>query len=124
MTEVTNEREYHAAVRRVYELMIDDPPPESPAGKELVQLAEAVERFEDNHLPLSCCAVSGRECAVRLLALFRKLGAFYDLAQAVEWCETPQPLLDGQRPVDMLATDEGAADVDALVTRLRDGAHA
>lgn len=124
MSDVTNEREYHAAVRRVYELMIDDPPPDSPAGKELLQLAEAVERFEDERLPISCCALSARDSATRVLALFRKLAALYDLTQAVEWCETPQPLLDGQRPVDMLTTDEGAADVDALVTRLCDGAHA
>lgn len=118
--DVTNIREYHIAMRRVFELMELDPAEDTPEGEELTRIVESVERFERAHYPIACCVCAAGDCAARLLALIRKLDAFYDLEQAVQWCETEQPMLDGQRPVDMLMTEDGAADVNALVARLRD----
>lgn len=123
MSEVSSEREYHEAVRRIFHLMVDDPPANTPEGEELARLAAAVERFEAERFPISCCAFAAKDCATRLLALLRELGHLYDLEGAALWCETPQPLLDGRRPVDMLVSEKGAADVAAVVARLRDGAH-
>lgn len=123
MSEVSSEREYHDAVRRIFDLMVDDPAANTPEGEELARLTAAVERFESERFPISCCAFASKDCAARLLALLRQLGAIYDLEGAAQWCETPQPLLDGQRPVDMLVSDKGAAEVAAVVARLRDGAH-
>lgn len=123
LQDVTCEREYHTAVQRVFELMVIDPAADTREGEELVRLVAAVERFERDRYPMSCCVFASRDCATRLLSVMRSLGAFYDVEHAVQWCETPQPLLDGQRPVDLLITEAGAAEVDAVVARLRDGAH-
>jgi hypothetical protein len=125
MTEqlVTSEREYHEAVKRVFELMVDDPPSNSREGEELARLAAAVERFEAERYPMGCCAFAARDCATRLLALMRKLGELYDIEAATRWCESAQPLLDGQRPVDMLTSEKGAAEVDAVIARLIDSGH-
>lgn len=123
MSELGNEREYHQAVKRVFELMEDDPPPNSERGEELARLAAAVERFEAERFPMTCCAFASRDCAARVLALLRKLGGLYDLESAIRWCESPQPLLDGQRPIDMLSAEKSAAEVDSVVAGLIDGAH-
>lgn len=119
---VRNEREYLAALKRVFDLMVDDPPPNSSEGEELARLAAAVEHFEAERYPISCCVFAARDCAARLFALLRKLDCLYELEDAICWCESPQPLLDGQRPVDMLATEKGSTEVDAVVERLIDGA--
>lgn len=125
MTEIAvrNEREYLVALKRVFELMVDDPPAGSSEGEELARLAAAVEHFESERYPISCCVFAARDCATRLLALMRKLTALYACEDAIRWCESPQPLLDGQRPVDMLATEKGAGEVDSLVNQLIDGTH-
>lgn len=120
---ITNEREYRAAAKRVFELMVDDPPANSPEGEELARLVAAVDQFEGGRYPISCCAFAAKDCATRLLTLFRDLVGIYDLEGAILWCESNQPLLDGQRPVDMLITDRGAAEVSAVVAKLRDGVH-
>lgn len=120
---ITNEREYFAAAKRVFELMVDDPAANSPEGEELARLAAAVDQFEGGRYPISCCAFSSRDCAARVLSLFRDLAGLYDLEGAIRWCESHQPLLDGQRPIDMLLSDAGAAEVRAVVARLRDGVH-
>jgi len=121
--EVSTEREYLIAMQRVMALMVADPAENTPEGEELARLVAAVDQFEGVRYPLSCCAFAARDCAERLINLFRNLGGLYDLAGAIAWCESPQPLLDGQKPVDMLISDNGAAEVDALVARLRDGVH-
>ena len=124
---VTCEREYHTAVQRVFELMVIDPAAGTREGEELAELVAAVERFERARYPISCCVFAARDCTARLLSVMRALGAVYDVEHAVQWCETPQPLLDGQRPVDLLITEAGAAEVDAevdaVVARLHDGAY-
>lgn len=118
MLEVTSEREYHNALRRIFDLMESDPAPASAEGEELVHLAAAVERFESERFPVSCCAIAAQDCAERLLNLMRLLGVVCSVEQAVQWCETKNPLLDGQRPVDLLISDKGATEVDALAKRL------
>lgn len=125
MTEIAirNERDYLTAMKRVFELMVDDPPPGSSEGEELARLAAAVEHFESERYPISCCFFAARDCATRLLALIRKLAALYSVEDAIRWCESAQPLLDGQRPVDMVASEKGAAEVDSVVAQLIDSAH-
>jgi antitoxin component HigA of HigAB toxin-antitoxin module len=120
---VTNEREYFVAAKRVFELMVDDPAANTPEGEELARLAAAIDEFEGGRYPITCCAFAAKDAVARLAALLRNLGDMYDLAGAIDWCESPQQLLDGQRPIDMVISDVGAAEVDAAVTRLRDGVH-
>lgn len=67
--------------------------------------------------------VSAAEALGRYSSLLRMLGNFYDLPQALAWCETPQAELFGQRPVVLLATKDGAEKVAAVLQRLIDGAH-
>lgn len=117
-TEVTTLGEYHLALRRVFDLMVSDPPADSAEGEELARLAAAVERFEAERFPVSCCVFAAQDCAERLLNLMRLLGVVCSVEQAVQWCETKNPLLDGQRPVDLLISDKGATEVDALAKRL------
>jgi hypothetical protein len=121
--DVSSEREYHSALRRIYELMRADPAPSTPEGEELTLLVAAVERFEGKRYPMTCCAFASKDCATRLLNILRQLDALFDLNHAVRWFETRQPLLDGQRPVDMITTDAGAAEVEAVVARLLDASH-
>lgn len=120
---ITNEREYFAAMKRVFDLMVDDPAANTAEGEELARLAAAVERFEGGRYPITCCSFAAKDCAARLLVLLRDLAGLYDLDGAIRWCESSQPLLDGQRPVDLLITEDGAADVDAVVSKLRGGVH-
>jgi uncharacterized protein (DUF2384 family) len=100
-----------------------DPVLGTPEGIELNRLVTAVEQFERERYPISCCAFAAKMCAARALNLFRQLGDVYDIEGAVHWCESPQPLLDSQRPIDMLATDSGTAAVFEVVARLRDGVY-
>jgi hypothetical protein len=123
-TDITNEREYRAAAKRVFELMVDDPSASTPEGEELARLAAAIDRYEGARYPISCCAFAAQDCAARVLTLFRDLVGLYDLDGAIRWCESHQAPLDGQRPIDMLITEDGAADVGALVAKLRDGGRA
>lgn len=120
---ITTEREYFAASKRVFELMVDDPAANTPEGEELARLTAAIDEFEGGHDPLSCCVFSSEDTAARIIGLFRDLIGIYDLAGAIDWCETPQQLLDGRKPIEMLISKEGAAEVDAVVARLRDGVH-
>lgn len=114
---ICTEREYHSALKRIYDLMRVDPPTGSQEATELQQLVAAVDQFEGSRFPMTCCAFAARDCAERVLALLRKLGGMFDLEHAVQWCETPQPVLDGQRPVDMLITEKGAVEVDDALSR-------
>lgn len=120
---VASEVEYQSALRRIFELMRADPAANTDEGAELARLVGAVDRFEGKRYPITCCAFAAKDCAARMLTLMRALGAFYDLEHAVQWCESRQPALDGQRPVDLLLTEAGAAEVDAIVARLGDGNH-
>lgn len=126
MTEVAirNERDYLAAVKRVFDLMVDDPPPGSSEGEELARLSAAIEHFEAERYPITCCFFAARDCAARVLALLSKLTALYSVDDAIRWFESPQPLLDGQRPIDMVASEKGAEEIGSVVTRLLDSSHA
>lgn len=123
ITDVTNEREYHLAVQRVFALMVGNPAPHTPEGEELARLAAAVERFEAERFPISCCAFAAKDCAERLLILLRSLADLYDLPGAIGWFESHQPALDGQRPIDMVISERGASDVEAVIARLHEGVH-
>jgi hypothetical protein len=118
---ITSEREYFEVMKRVYELMVDDPAANTAEGEELARLGAAVEQFEALRYPISCCSFAAKDCAARMLSLLRDLVGLYDLEGAIRWCESRQPLLDGQRPVDMLITERGAADVSCAIAMLRDG---
>jgi hypothetical protein len=120
---ITNEREFLAAAKRVFDLMVDDPAANTPEGEELARLTVAIDQYEGGRYPITCCAFASKDTAARVIALFRNLRGVYDLMAAIEWCESPQQLLDGQRPIDMLISAKGAADVDAVVAQMRDGVH-
>lgn len=120
---ITTEQEYFTAAKRVFELMVDDPAANTPEGEELARLTAAIDEFEGGRYPITCCAFAAKDTAARFIALFRNLSAIYDLAGAIDWCESPQQLLAGQKPIDLLISEKGAAEVDAVVARLRDGVH-
>lgn len=123
ITEVNTEREYLIAVQRVFALMVDDPAANTPEGEELARLCAAIDRFEGGRYPITCCAFAAKDAVARIITLLQKLGDVYDLAGAIRWCESPQQLLDGQKPIDMVISEKGAAEVDVVVDRLRDGVH-
>jgi len=56
---------------------------------------------------------------LELLAALRDL---YEPAEAERWLNEPQPLLSGRRPVDLLTSTQGRAEVWALVEGLVGGA--
>lgn len=58
----------------------------------------------------------------RFSATLLALDEFYSLKDAIAWCESPQPLLGGKRPLELLLTDEGSQQVAAVIARLQDGA--
>jgi putative toxin-antitoxin system antitoxin component (TIGR02293 family) len=58
----------------------------------------------------------------RFAAILMALDDLYELKEALLWCESPQALLGGRRPINLLTTDQGALEVAAVVARLRDGA--
>ena len=58
---------------------------------------------------------------------YRKIMAslydFYSMEDAEKFMVEPQKLLGGRRPVDLIQTEDGYAEVDSMLARLRDGAH-
>lgn len=59
----------------------------------------------------------------RVVRVAVRLIEFYDEPQIAQWFETPQPLLGNRVPIELLTTDAGAAEVDAMVAHLADGAY-
>lgn len=118
-----NAAEHTVALERIFNLMRFDPAPETPQGKELLTLVDEVEAYEREVYPLNALSHESRKVAGRILQVIADLSDFYELQDAVRWFGLPQPLLGGKCPVDLIVTERGAADVFALITRLRDGAH-
>jgi hypothetical protein len=58
----------------------------------------------------------------RLLELTREMREFYDGVQLVLWWHTPQQLLQGRKPIDMLRDTGKYVELRAMVAGLRDGA--
>ena len=58
----------------------------------------------------------------RFSSVLLALDEFYTFKEAIAWCESPQPLLGGKRPLELLLTDEGSQQVAAVIARLQDGA--
>lgn len=58
----------------------------------------------------------------RITNVLGQLKEFYELSDAISWVASKQPLLQDRRPADLLQTDEGAKEVEAVIARLRDGA--
>jgi hypothetical protein len=121
--ELNSEAELLVAMKRVFDLMVDNPAANTPDGEELARLIAAIDKFEGGRYPVGCCASAAKDCAERMLEVLRHLVGLYELAGAIQWCDSRQPLLDGQRPIDMLITDQGAAQVRAAVAQLHDGVH-
>lgn len=117
------EAEYQTALARICTLARTDPAGVSAAGRELDELVAQVEEFERARYPLSCCALSSKASVERALRLLASLTEFYDAQQSFVWFYAQQPLLDGQRPIDMIITEDGSAQLDAAVERLRASAH-
>jgi hypothetical protein len=120
---VNNEVELLVAMKRVFDLMVENPAANTPEGEELARLIAAIDTFEGGRYPVGCCASAAKDCAERMLELLRDLVGLYELEGAIQWCKSRQPLLDGQRPVDMVITAQGAVRVSEAVAKLRDGVH-
>ena len=60
----------------------------------------------------------------RFSAILKALGEFYELHDAIAWCESPQVLLDGKASIELLTTDEGVSEVVSTIRRLQDGVFA
>ena len=61
--------------------------------------------------------------ASRVYAALVALDDFYEPVEAMAWMNSPQVLLNDQRPTDLLKTAEGTVQVMDVITRLRDGAY-
>ena len=46
------------------------------------------------------------------------IAVFGDERKAAHWFDTPLPLLDGRTPSELLETEEGAARVEQILTRI------
>lgn len=60
---------------------------------------------------------------IRFANLSIGLRDFFEPDEVEQWIESPQSLLSGRVPLDLLETDEGSAEVFAVLERLRDGAY-
>lgn len=50
------------------------------------------------------------------------IGFLYEPAESIRWLNSPQPMLNNNRPAELLQTDEGTARINQLIAQLRDGA--
>lgn len=57
---------------------------------------------------------------IRVAALKMRLADLYSPQQAHRWIHDPQPLLNGQRPIDMVGDTLGYLEVDNLVDYMLD----
>lgn len=51
-----------------------------------------------------------------------RLADLYDASEALAWCQAPQPLLNGQSPIELIEGGK-TSEVIELVDRLMDGVH-
>lgn len=63
------------------------------------------------------------EIAARLQTLAPMLAELYDPKEAAEWIRSPQSLLEGAVPAELLKTQEGAERVFAVLQRILDGTY-
>ena len=63
------------------------------------------------------------ERLLRVSRLFERAVSLFNGEQeaARQWLETPLPVLDGQRPLDMAQTEPGAREVEDLIGRIEHG---
>jgi hypothetical protein len=115
--------EHARALARAAELAVLDPGRDTPEGRELQELASEIEAYERALYPLDCCSIVAAATAQRLLSLLESLDEFYSLHGAVQWCELPQRTLGGKRPIDLITTEAGTAEILGVLARLRDGAY-
>ena len=59
----------------------------------------------------------------RVMAALMMLRHLYEPPEAVLWLSRKQPLLRDEVPAELLATIDGAREVEALIARICDGAH-
>ena len=60
--------------------------------------------------------------ALAVQTVLMMLRDLYQPAEALRWITSPQPLLDGKVPADMLVTIDERRKVEALIVRICDGA--
>lgn len=63
------------------------------------------------------------EYAERVRDVLERLELLYEPYEAVMWLTSPQSLMRGQRPSELLATPGGTVMVAEHIERLRDGAY-
>lgn len=78
-----------------------------------------LERRIAQNEPLRVDEADGILRLVRVLA--HAVRVFEDTALAEEWLRSPNPELDGEIPIRMAATDLGAREVEAVLTRIEHG---
>lgn len=61
--------------------------------------------------------------AFRILQTLTALEEFYEPLEAMRWLRLEQALLGGRKPAELLKTEDGTIEVNAVIARLRDGAY-
>jgi HTH-type transcriptional regulator/antitoxin HigA len=91
-------REYEAALARIEELMEEDPPLETDKGKELMDLSEIVDQYEEIHFPMSPPAL------VDVLVFYMDQNNLkpVDLVPSVGSQEQVDGILDGRTLIDKM----------------------
>lgn len=69
-----------------------------------------------SYWPMSQYGLSVTHCLLMLRYL-------YEPQDAIRWITSAQELLQGRVPADLLLTRDGAKEVDAMISRILDGAH-
>ena len=69
-----------------------------------------------SYWPMSQYGLNVTHCLLMLRYL-------YEPQEAIRWITSAQELLQARIPADLLLTREGAKEVDAMISRILDGAH-
>lgn len=95
---IQNTQEHEQALARIEELMEEDPPLETDKGKELMDLSEIVDQYEEIHFPMSPPAL------VDVLVFYMDQNNLkpVDLVPSVGSQEQVDGILDGRTLIDKM----------------------
>lgn len=75
-------------------------------------------------MPVSPKRIENARYGGQVGSVIEALGDLYEPREALSWLVSPQPLLGGKVPADLLLTEEGSAEVVRAVSQLQDSVHA
>ena len=67
--------------------------------------------------------VTGDLYGSRIRLIIMELHDFYEPREALQWIMEPQSFFNGEKPADLILTDDGTSKVRSVIARLKDGAY-